>query len=120
MPSAQEGSDRRCRQFRLDDEAARAAGRNATPVVVRFTGRGEHDCRPVSGGERDGDCKPVAVWKLHVEQNSVGGVDGDRRQGLRRVPCFAYDDVARSLEQFSRNSAKGFVIVDDQHAQGHA
>jgi hypothetical protein len=120
MSSLQQVTDRRCRQVRFEDEATRPARRNSLPVVVRFARRDENDCRPAFGGKRDGNREPVSVRKLHVEQHHVRDAGSDRRESFRRVPCFACDDVTRSLEQFSRDGAKRLVIVHDQHALGHA
>jgi hypothetical protein len=46
-------------------------------------------------------------------------VGGDRGEGFRRVRGFARDDVARVLQELSRDGPERLVIVDDQHALGH-
>ena len=49
----------------------------------------------------------------------VEQIAGELRERLRRVSCFAVDEVARLLEQLSRGRAEGPVVVDDQHALAH-
>ena len=82
--SPDQGGERRRREPPLRDEAARAAGRDAPAVVLRFARGDEHDDRPAVGRERGCDRESVAVGKLHVEQDGVGRLGCDRGEGFRR------------------------------------
>ena len=111
--------DRR-RELGLRNEAERGAARHERAEIGAVEARGEdHPGRSVELGQSLGDLEPVEVRQLHVHDRHVRAVCLRLLDPTGAGFGFGHDDEAGPLEQLSRRSAEGAVVVDDENAPVH-
>ena len=117
---SEQSVDERRRELGLRNEPERGAAGHERAEIGAVEARDEdHLRRSLELGQSRGDLEPVEVRQLHVHDRHVRAV---RLRFLDPTGAgfgFGDDGEAGPLEQLSRRSAEGAVVVDDENAMIH-
>src|SRR5918997_1819688 len=113
------GGERRARELRLGDEAARPALGDERAEVASVATRRQDNDRTAAAAERGGDLKPVQVREEDVEEDDVRREATRLEQGGAAVLGLTDDLVAVGLEQQAHAASKRRVVIDDQNRLLH-
>ena len=110
----------RRRELGLRNEPERGAAGHERAEIGAVEARDEdHLRRSLELGQPRGDFEPVEVRQLHVHDRHVRAVCLRFLDPTGAGFGFGDDGEAGPLEQLSRRSAEGAVVVDDENAMIH-
>src|ERR1700716_3604938 len=82
---------------------------------VRLIGRRKDDLRQMLQPESFKDLEPVHLRHLDIEENYIGPLFLDRREGLLAVAAFTYDlDLGVLLQHSANERASERLVIRDQ------